>query len=46
MVLKSLGKSYKNDFDVGKIKKYKNFFNFRIIGMGGSDLDLKPYMIF
>ena len=38
MVLKSLGKSYKNDFDVGKIKKYKNFFNFRIIGMGGSVL--------
>ena len=46
MVLKSLGKSYKNDFDVGKIKKYKNFFNFRIIGMGGSYLDLRPYMIF
>ena len=38
MVLKSLGKSYKNDFDVSKIKKYKNLFNFRIIGMGGSVL--------
>ena len=37
-VLKSLDKNYKNDFNVSKIKKYKNFFNFRIIGMGGSTL--------
>ena len=37
-VLKSLGKNYKNIYNLKIIKKYKNFSNFRIIGMGGSSL--------
>ncbi len=37
-ILKSLGKSYKNSYNLKIKKKYKNFLNFRIIGMGGSIL--------
>ena len=37
-ILVSLGKSYKDNFVKKKLKKYKNYNHFRIIGMGGSIL--------
>ena len=37
-VFKSLSKSYKNNFNQKKIYKYKNYLNYRVIGMGGSSL--------
>ena len=37
----SLGKNYKYSFKTSKIKKYKKFLNFRVIGMGGSILGTK-----
>ena len=37
----SLGKNYKYSFKTSKIKKYKKFSNFRVIGMGGSILGTK-----
>ena len=37
-ILKSLGKNYKNAYNSRIIKKYRNFSNFRIIGIGGSSL--------
>ena len=38
LVIKSLKKEYKNDFDKKTISKFKNFINYRVIGMGGSSL--------
>jgi len=37
-VIQSLQKNYRDSFSLKEIKKYKNFSNFRIIGMGGSSL--------
>ena len=37
-VVRSLGKNYKNNYIKKKLKKYKKFSNFRVIGMGGSTL--------
>ena len=37
-VLKSLSTSYKNNYKIKKIQKFKNRNNFRVIGMGGSIL--------
>ena len=37
-ILKSLSKNYKNTYNSRIIKKYRNFSNFRIIGIGGSSL--------
>ena len=37
-IIQSLTNKYKNTFNIKKIKKYKNFLNYRIIGMGGSVL--------
>ena len=37
-IIQSLTKNYKNNFNIKKINKYKNFLNYRIIGMGGSIL--------
>ena len=37
-VIRSLGKNYKNNYIKKKLKKYKKFSNFRVIGMGGSSL--------
>ena len=37
-ILLSLGKNYRNSFSKKILKKYKNFVNFRVIGMGGSTL--------
>ena len=37
-VIRSLGKNYKNNYIKKKLKKYKKFSNFRVIGMGGSTL--------
>ena len=35
-LIKSFRKNYKNSFDRQKLKKYKKYSHFRIIGMGGS----------
>ena len=40
-IIASLSKKYKNSFKNNEISKYKNFFNYRIIGMGGSSLGAK-----
>ena len=37
-ILLSLRKNYRNSFSKKILKKYKNFINFRVIGMGGSTL--------
>ena len=37
-IIKSLKKEYKNNFSKKTISKYKNFINYRVIGMGGSSL--------
>ena len=37
-VMISLGLNYKNSFNKQKLSKYKNFLNYRVIGMGGSTL--------
>ena len=37
-IIRSLSKGYKDSFDKKKLKKYKKFSNYRIIGMGGSIL--------
>ena len=37
----SLSKKYKYSFKIKELSKYKNFFNYRIIGMGGSSLGAK-----
>ena len=37
-VIKSLKKEYKNNFNKKTIYKFKNFINYRVIGMGGSSL--------
>ena len=37
-IIRSLGKNYKNNFNKSNLKKYKNFLDYRIIGMGGSTL--------
>ena len=37
-VIKSLKKEYKNNFNKKRISKFKNFINYRVIGMGGSSL--------
>ena len=37
-VINSLTKSYKNNFKVKKLSKYKKFLDYRVIGMGGSTL--------
>ena len=36
--IKSLKKEYKNNFNKKTIFKFKNFINYRVIGMGGSSL--------
>ncbi len=40
-ILFSLTKKYKYSYKNKEITKYKNFFNYRIIGMGGSSLGAK-----
>jgi len=40
-VILSLSKKYKYSFKIKELSKYKNFFNYRIIGMGGSSLGAK-----
>ena len=40
-IITSLGKFYKFSFTKKQIKKFKNYSNFRIIGMGGSSLGAK-----
>ena len=37
-IIKSLKKEYKNNFTKKTISKFKNFINYRVIGMGGSSL--------
>ena len=37
-IIKSLKKEYKNNFNKKIISKFKNFINYRVIGMGGSSL--------
>jgi len=37
-ILKSLSKEYKNNFNHKNLKKFKNFLDYRVIGMGGSSL--------
>ena len=37
-VIKSLKKEYKNNFNTKTISKFKDFINYRVIGMGGSSL--------
>ena len=37
-IIKSLKKEYKNNFNKKTISKFKNFINYRVIGMGGSSL--------
>ena len=37
-VIQSLSINYKDSFKIENIKKYKNFQNLRVIGMGGSSL--------
>jgi glucose-6-phosphate isomerase len=38
MILKSLGSGYRNNYNKKILRKFKNFFNIRVIGMGGSTL--------
>ena len=40
-LLKTFTKTYKYSFDRNKIKKFKNYSNYRIIGMGGSSLGIQ-----
>ena len=40
-IIVSLSKKYKYSFKIKGLSKYKNFFNYRIIGMGGSSLGAK-----
>ena len=40
-VIQSLTSNYKNSFDVKILNKYKRLKSFRLIGMGGSSLELK-----
>ena len=35
-IILSLSKKYKYSFKIKELSKYKKFFNYRIIGMGGS----------
>ena len=37
-LIKSLKKEYRNSFNKKTISKFKNFINYRVIGMGGSSL--------
>ena len=37
-IIKSLKNEYKNNFNKKTISKFKNFINYRVIGMGGSSL--------
>ena len=37
-IIKSLTKNYKNSYDKNIVKKFKDFSNYRLIGMGGSSL--------
>ena len=37
-ILNSLGKGYKNSFSRSFISRYKKFYNFRVVGLGGSTL--------
>tara|TARA_B100000989_G_scaffold171616_1_gene128572 strand:+ start:61 stop:825 length:765 start_codon:yes stop_codon:yes gene_type:complete len=37
-VIRSLTKSYENNFKIKNLQKYKKFLNHRVIGMGGSTL--------
>ena len=40
-IILSLSKKYKYSFKIKELSKYKKFFNYRIIGMGGSSLGAK-----
>ena len=40
-LIKTFTKTYKYSFDRNKIKKFKNYSNYRIIGMGGSSLGIQ-----
>ncbi len=37
-ILKSLSKNYKNTFSKNFVSRYKKFYNFRVVGLGGSTL--------
>ena len=37
-ILNSLGKGYKNSFSRSFTSRYKKFYNFRVVGLGGSTL--------
>ena len=45
-IIVSLSKKYKYSFKIKELSKYKNFFNYRIIGMGGSSLGSKAIFNF
>ncbi len=45
-ILRSLGKNYNDNFNKKNLKKYKNFKDVRIIGMGGSSLGSKAIYSF
>ena len=34
-ILKSLSKNYKNTFSKNFVSRYKKFYNFRVVGLGG-----------
>lgn len=46
LVIKSLTKDYKNDYQIKKISKFKNFSSVNLIGMGGSILGAKSIYSF
>ena len=46
MILKSLGSDYRNNYNKKILKKFKNFFNIRVIGMGGSVLGAQAIYYF
>ncbi len=46
LVIKSLTKDYKNDYQIKKISRFKNFSKVNLIGMGGSLLGAKSIYSF
>ncbi len=45
-IIQSLKSKYKDNFDLKRIKKYRNFQNFRLIGIGGSSLGAEAIYFF
>ena len=44
-IIESLSSNYRDSFEKKNINKYKKNKNFRLIGMGGSTLALKLYIV-